>query len=80
MMDRIRRHLYFAQCILFIKKNPEICVLTIEALKTTVQNSEIESVIGRMYTYSNVVGSYAYRSKKRIELEAIIQQKGFLYF
>ena len=46
-------------------------------LKAMAKNGKIEELLGRLHAYTaNVVGSDAYWSKKRRELEAIMQQKG----
>jgi hypothetical protein len=48
-----------------------------EELKAMAANGQLDSVISKMYSYTaNVTVSDAYWSKRRRELEAIMQQKG----
>ena len=77
MVDRIRRHRALAQCSVFLKQNPEEAALSMEELKAMAANGQLNSVFGKMYSYTaNVTGSDAYWNKRRRELEAIMQQKG----
>jgi hypothetical protein len=73
MVDRIRRHRALAQCSVFLKQNPEEAALSKEELKAMAANGQLDSVIGKMYSYTaNVTGSDAYWNKRRRELEAIM--------
>jgi hypothetical protein len=76
-VDRIRRHRALGQCSVFLRQNPEEAALSMEELKAMAANGQLDSVISKMYSYTaNVTGSDAYWSKRRRELEAIMQQKG----
>jgi len=76
MVDRIRRRRSLEQCNVFLKQNPTVGALSMDELKAIIQNGQIESIIMKMYAYTaNITGSDSYWSKKRRELEAIMQQK-----
>lgn len=77
MVDRIRRHRCLSQSSIYLSRNPNDAALSMEELKSMLQNGNIKQLVGRMYAYtSNIVGSDSYWSKKRKELEATMQQKG----
>jgi len=76
MVNRIRRHRALEQCKVFLKQNPTVDALSMDELKEIIRSGEIENVIMKMYAYTaNVTGSDSYWSKRRRELEAVMQQK-----
>lgn len=67
IVDRIRRHRALSQCSIFLKHHPEEEALTMEPLQEMTRSGE----------FDNIIGTDAYWSKRKKELCATFQHKGF---
>lgn len=75
--DRLRRHRGIDQCNVFFKQNPEDASLTMDQLRDMIKKNSLEGVqlLNRMSYYAaNISGSTSYWSKRRMELQSIIEQ------
>eukprot|EP00957_Ditylum_brightwellii_P192206 14630917-Ditylum_brightwellii.AAC.1 len=63
----------------YLHRNPMDAQLTEEELTHTLRenNKEFEELLGRMTKYNaNIIGSNSYFCRKRLELEALMEQEG----